>query len=370
MKRLLVKSRDSKYDVIMGRGAWREFRRLRRGHDWSSIIVLAERGTWTRWERKFLADAGLKILGRGAKQPEVIFVHPGESSKALATVGQIAERLLRARADRRSLLVAFGGGVVGDLGGFVASTYMRGIDFIHIPTTIVAQVDSSIGSKNGVDLGDAKNILGTFNPPLAVLSDPQVLSTLSPRAFRSGLYEAAKHALLVGSPLFEILEREFPRASPARAVSLAPVLARVAQVKIDVVSGDEREGGTRRLLNLGHTFGHAIEGATGYRRLMHGEAVGWGLLCAIRLGQRLGVLADGEAERMARLIRLVGLLPPIRDLPARAVIAHTAKDKKSVGGRVHWIVPFGIGDIRVVPDIPSKIAVAAFEDVQKAGGRE
>ncbi len=358
MERMKVKARGGSYEVVMGGGAWRAFRELE-SKDFSRTFILTERGIWKRWGKIFLRASGLK-------EPRVIFIRPGERTKVLGTAEQVALQLLRARADRKSLLVAFGGGVVGDLGGFVASIYMRGIDYVQAPTTIVAQVDSSIGGKTGVDAGPMKNLLGTFYPPGLVLAEPRVLESLRPRAFRSGLYEMIKHGILAGSPLFEELEAKIPRASPEQAKSLEGILVQAARVKVEIVSHDERESGMRRLLNLGHTFGHALEEATGYRRLLHGEAVGWGLLAAVKLGERLGLLGSNEAERMARLVRSTGPLPSIRDLRADEVIALTASDKKTVAGRVRWIVPQGIGKVTIVADVPPADAAEALEDVQRA----
>lgn len=279
-------------------------------------------------------------------------------------VERMAGFLLAARADRRSLLVAFGGGVVGDLGGFVASTFMRGIDLVQAPTTVVAQVDSSIGGKTGVNVGAMKNLVGTFYPPRMVVADPIVLGSLSPRAFRSGLYEIVKHAFLAGGRLFQILDQHLERLTPRNAASLGEILAAAARVKVDVVKRDEREARLRFVLNLGHTFGHALEEATAYRRFTHGEAVGWGLLAVLRLAGRLGVLAKSDEARMAALVRSIGPLPSIRDLSAERIVALLPQDKKTVGGRIHWVIPERVGKVRIMDDVPLKLAVAALREVQ------
>lgn len=271
-----------------------------------------------------------------------------------------------ASADRRSLLVALGGGVVGDLGGFVASTYMRGIDLVHVPTTVVAQVDSAIGGKTAVNVGGMKNLVGTFYPPRLVLADPVVLTSLGERAFRSGLYEIVKHAILAGSHLFRLLDTRLESLRASNAENIGPVLAEAARVKVQVVNRDEREAKLRMVLNLGHTYGHAIEEATRYRRLMHGEAVGWGLLAAIRLGELLGVAQRRDAQRMAGLVKRVGPLPSIRDLRTARVLRLLSKDKKTIGGRIHWIIPERIGKVRVIRDIPSALVARAFRDTQQS----
>jgi 3-dehydroquinate synthase len=266
--------------------------------------------------------------------------------------------------------VAFGGGMVGDLGGFVASTYMRGIDCVQAPTTVLAQVDSAIGGKTGVNVRTMKNLVGTFCPPSLVLSEPAVLASLPVRAFQSGLYEVVKHAILSGPALFQFLELQVAALSPRHTTSLETLVARAAQVKVDVVSRDEREAGLRRVLNLGHTYGHALEEATGYRRFLHGEAVAWGLLLATRLAEIVAVLNPSEGERIADLVRRVGPLPPIRDLGVEKVLGLLPRDKKAVGGKINWVLPERIGKVRITPDVPSAAVAAAFRDVQRGAWDE
>ena len=358
MQRLHVTSQTIPYDILVGRGAWRALRKLAQS-DYTSTFLLTERGLWNQWRRPFLRASGLKAA-------RSLFVPSGEASKSLRMVERVAGELLKQGADRRSLIIAFGGGVIGDLGGFVASTYMRGIDCVQVPTTVVAQVDSAIGGKTAVNVGAMKNLIGTFFPPRLVVADPSVLSTLNERAFRSGFFEVVKHAVLSGPRLFNEVERALDGLRPERAATLGPLLARAARVKADVVSRDEKEAGLRRVLNLGHTFGHALEEATGYRRFLHGEAVGWGMLAALRLAEILGLLGPAESQRIAAVIRRLGPLPPVRDLKAERVWRLLPRDKKAVGGRIHWVLPERIGKVRIVADVPSFAVEAAFYDVQRA----
>ncbi|MFB3923141.1 MAG: 3-dehydroquinate synthase [Terriglobia bacterium] len=357
MQRLRVKSRNFEYDVVVGGGAWKALRRFPQKR-YTSVFVLSERALWGRWGKSFSRDAGLK-------KSRTIIVPSGETSKSLKMAEWVIKGLLESGADRRSLLIAFGGGVVGDLGGFVASTYMRGIDYVQVPTTVVAQVDSAIGGKTGVNLGTMKNLVGTFYPPRLVLAESQVLSTLDARTFRSGFYEVVKHAILVGGVLFEKMEKEIDSLRPADAESLGPILARAAAVKVDVVTRDERESDLRRVLNLGHTFGHALEEATHYHRFLHGEAVGWGILLATRLAERLGILAESEGERIHRLVRRVGPLPVIIDLKPERVVQLLPRDKKAVGGRIHWVLPQRVGKVIITPEVPDSEVAAAFQDVKR-----
>lgn len=357
MRRLRVRSRYFDYHVIAGRGAWRAFQRFPQSK-YSRIFVLTERPLWKLWGEDFLKASRLAA-------PHEIFVPSGENSKSIGMAERVAGTLLKKGADRRSLLIAFGGGVVGDLGGFVASTYMRGIDYIQLPTTVVAQVDSAIGGKTAVNVGDMKNLIGTFAPPRLVLADPVVLQSLSERTFLSGFYEVAKHAILSGPSLFSLMEREAGNLRPGGNGNLEKLLVRAAEVKVDVVNQDEHEADLRRLLNLGHTFGHALEEATGYRRLLHGEGVGWGLLCAARLGVLLEMLDVKEAERIAGLVRSIGPLPSIRDLAPAKIMRLVPRDKKAVAGKIHWVVPEKIGEVRIVKDVPISVAAEALRSVQR-----
>jgi 3-dehydroquinate synthase len=367
-----VASRDFDYHLVVGRGAWRELRRLT---DYSSQFVLTERRLWKRWGKHFLQESRMA-------NPVPLFIPTGEQSKSLRIVEGLAQQLMERGADRHSLLVALGGGVVGDLGGFVASTYMRGIDCVQVPTTVVAQVDSAIGGKTGVNVGATKNLVGTFYPPRLVLADPDVLASLDARAFRSGLYEVAKHAILDGPEFFAQLEKCLPNLCPVsvsrritgrrseQGSALETIIERAASVKARVVSRDEREAGLRRVLNLGHTFGHALEEATAYRRFLHGEAVAWGLLAVTRLAQLLGRLTPAQGERIARLLRRVGPLPPVRHISSGMILKLLPRDKKAVAGQIHWVIPERIGKVRIVNDVPLAIVARAWRDIRQGGWHE
>ena len=354
MRRLQVKSSAGEYAVVVGRGAWRALHRLQ---GYSSVFILTELGLWERWGNNLLRDAGWAGL-------RPILVPSGERSKSLTMAGYVASELLEGGADRRSLLVAFGGGVVGDLGGFVASTYMRGIDYAQAPTTVLAQVDSALGGKTAVNIGAMKNLVGTFYAPRVVVSDPEVLASLPPRAFQSGLYEAVKHAILSGPALFGWLEGKVTGLQPDHITVLETLVTRAAQVKVDVVSRDEREADLRRVLNLGHTYGHALEEATGYRRFLHGEAVAWGMLMVNRLAELLGMMDPAVGKRIAHLVRAVGPLPPLRGLKEEKVLGLLIRDKKAVGGKIHWVLPEGIGKVRVTSDVPDEAVAIAFREVR------
>lgn len=366
MYRFRVKTGKTAYPVVVGRGAWQELGRSL--SNYSSVFVLTEKAIWNRWSEAFETESGLS-----ACMHRVLTVSGGEKSKSLAETEKVAGSLLKLRADRRSLLVLFGGGVVGDLGGFVASTYMRGIDCVQVPTTLVGQVDSAVGGKTAVNLGAMKNLVGTFYPPRMVLADPVVMSSLSARIFRSGLYEVVKHAILAGRAAFARLARDLEGLAGGDTARLEGIVARSVKVKIDVVNRDEREQSLRHVLNLGHTFGHALEEATGYRRFLHGEAVGWGLLAITVLAERLGYLgtrtresrsALAEADQVRALVRSVGPLPSIADVPPKRITRLLPQDKKTVGGKIHWVVPESIGKMRIVTGIPLDQAESVWRELQ------
>jgi 3-dehydroquinate synthase len=359
MQRFWVTSKGFKYSVNVGCGAWRAFADFPQDR-YSAIFVLTEKHLWERWGKRFLRESSLKSA-------RTLFVPPGENSKSMRMAERVGADLLGERADRRSLLVAFGGGVVGDLGGFVASIYMRGIDCVQAPTTVLAQVDSSIGGKTAVNVRAMKNLLGTFYPPRMVVAEPAVLASLDERSFRSGFFEVAKHAILSGPGFFKELEVKTSNLLPKHAGGLEETLAQAAKVKVEVVSRDEHEAGLRRVLNLGHTFAHALEEASGYKRFLHGEAVGWGILIVLRLAELLGVLEPAEGKRIARLVRQIGPLPGLRGLRVRRILELLPQDKKAVGGRIHWVIPERIGKVRISDQVPMNLVETAFREVQQGG---
>jgi len=282
---------------------------------------------------------------------DVIQVPDGERHKHLASVARIYEGLVRGRADRGSVVVAVGGGVIGDMAGFAAATFLRGIGLVQVPTTLLAQVDASVGGKVGVNLPAGKNLVGSFYPPRLVVSDPRVLATLSRREFRAGLYEVIKYGMSCSAGLFGRLQQEAKHLADPESESLGPIIAECCRIKAAIVSADERESGLRRVLNFGHTAGHAIEALTAYRRFRHGEAVGWGMLVAAHLAVTRGVLAREAAEALEALVMTLGPLPPVADIRASEMIESMRRDKKVVDGVLHVILPTGVGTSAVADDV-------------------
>ena len=291
--------------------------------------------------------AGLQTAGTG----NVTLIPDGERYKNLQTVARIYESLIRAEADRGSALIAVGGGVVGDVAGFAAATYLRGIALAHVPTTLLAQVDSSIGGKVGVNHQLGKNLIGSFHQPAVVVTDPRLLGTLKRREFRSGLYEVVKYGMIASHDLFERVMRDTKALFARDPAVLMPVIIESCRIKADVVSADERESGLRRVLNFGHTVGHALEAITRYRRLRHGEAIAYGMLAAADLAVARGALNDRDRQALARLITKLGPLPAVRDLSSARVLEAVRHDKKVVDGRLHFVISIAIGATIIVDDV-------------------
>jgi 3-dehydroquinate synthase len=290
-------------------------------------------------------------IGRALGSPEAILLPDGERHKHLASVSRIYEALIRGDADRGSVVIAVGGGVIGDMAGFAAATYLRGIGLVQVPTTVLAQVDASIGGKVGVNLAAGKNMVGAFYPPLLVATDPTVLQTLPRREYRAGLYEVIKYGMTCSGELFERLQAASAYLADPAAGVLSPFIAECCRIKSAIVSADEREAGLRRVLNFGHTAGHAIEAVTAYRRFRHGEAVAWGMLVASEVAVARGLLAEPSHTALMALIMKLGPLPPIADLAAGELVAAMRRDKKIVDGTLHFVLPTGIGTASIVDDV-------------------
>ncbi len=292
---------------------------------------------------------------------DLLVVDPGEHSKSVEIADQLWRELLDLGADRNTVVVAVGGGVVGDLAGFVAATYARGLPFFQVPTTVLAQVDSSVGGKVGVNLPGAKNMVGAFWQPLGVLIDTDVLETLADREYRAGLAEVVKYGVILDAEFFEYLEQHVDQLNRRQAHVLRPVIARCCQLKADVVQQDERETtGQRAVLNYGHTFGHAIESEGGYGKFLHGEAVAIGMLCASRLAERLGRIPPELTQRQFDLLHGLGLPIETPDLDIEGLMDAMRRDKKVSHGRLRFILPTRLGHVELVGDVPEEEARAAW----------
>jgi 3-dehydroquinate synthase len=311
------------------------------------VFVVTSPEIWRLWGETLVG--GFRALGEKA-EPMVLNVPAGEQYKRLATVERLLEEMAEAGADRDSVLLAFGGGVIGDMTGYLAASYMRGIRYVQVPTTLLAQVDSSVGGKTGVNLAAGKNLVGAFYHPLAVYADIDTLATLPAAELRAGLQESVKAGIIRDRALFEFMDEQSAAVLSGDKAALLRVVADSVRMKAEVVNLDEREGGLRMILNLGHTLGHAIEAATEYKALLHGEAVAWGMLAAIDLALGRGTVSAEEAARMERVIRAYGPLKPFA-ASAEELVALTAKDKKNRSGARSFVLPVGIGLAAVVKDL-------------------
>jgi len=325
----------------------------------SRIFVVTVPPVRKRWGSKFLTS----LRGAGFK-PEVIVMPDGEPAKRLANVEAMSEKLARLGADRKAVIIALGGGVTGDVGGLLASLYMRGVEFVQVPTTVLAQVDASVGGKTGVNLVAGKNLVGTFYHPRVVLIDPTVLKTLPDREFRAGLYEALKCGIIGNVELFLRFEQNRARILKRDPVELEWLIAQSVRLKAEVVSADEHEGGLRRVLNLGHTIGHALEAETKYRSLLHGEAVAWGMIAATNIALSVGRTDSVTAGRIADAVLSLGRLPEV-NVSSKKVLARLQSDKKTQNGVVHFILPREIGKVEVASDVPESAVIDAVEELRR-----
>ncbi len=296
---------------------------------------------------KFFAKAALKSLTASGFEPVLISVSAGEKSKRLAVVEKCYDELAAHRLERKSFIVALGGGVVGDLAGFVAATYLRGIPFVQVPTTLLAQVDSSVGGKTGVNLRAGKNLVGAFYQPRLVLCDPDTLKTLPKREYISGLAEVVKYGIIFDAKLFAQLESDLPKILRRDSNTLSQIIARCCEIKAEVVSKDETESGLRAILNFGHTIGHAIENSFGYGKFLHGEAIAIGQVVAAKLSHKILGLPSGDAERIEKLIVQAGLPVKIKlnSVQRKKLFAAMKLDKKVSAGEITFVLAKKIGKV-------------------------
>ncbi|MFN0120132.1 MAG: 3-dehydroquinate synthase [Blastocatellia bacterium] len=352
---------DRSYDITIAAGALAragEITRAALGGKTRRLAVISNplvHGLYGRAVEKSLKKAGFVTLTH--------LMGDGERAKSLRTAERAWSFLLEHRFERSDAIVALGGGVVGDMAGFVAAAYQRGIQFIQIPTTLLAQIDSSVGGKTAVNHPLGKNMIGAFHQPRAVIIDPLVLGTLAPRELRAGLFEAIKTGVIRDRALFELIRDSREQIKTLDNKVLAHIVARCCEIKAEVVMVDERESGLRRILNFGHTIGHALEAVTKYRRLKHGEAVAYGMKSAAAIAEKAGILPSVESRIIRHGIDAHGPLPPLSDLTPPEILKAMQHDKKVSQGKVPFILPVTIGEVIVRDDIPSKIVREAIQEL-------
>lgn len=344
--RIIVDSSSGSYPVVIGSGVLETLSEtLAQLVPAPHYVLASSPGIWSLHRGAFRRLAAAR---------DAILVPDGERFKTLATVGRVYEGLIRRRADRATVVIAVGGGVIGDLVGFAAATYLRGLRLVHVPTTLMAQVDSAVGGKVGVNHALGKNLIGAFHSPRLVASDPSVLATLPRREFRAGLYEVVKYGVIASPELLDRVERSLDALFARDPEAVSAVVEASCRIKARVVSSDEREGGLRRILNFGHTIGHALEAVTKYRRFRHGEAVAYGMLAALALGVQRGITPVEARDRVAALIAALGPLPPIGDLSAGEIVEAIGRDKKVIGRTLHFIAATRLGDTTELTDVTEK----------------
>jgi len=347
MKRILVKSSAGPYSILSGVGVIRRASQEIAGLGrFSSIHVVSSPKVWRAVGKSI--QRGLRL----SKSGSIHLFNDAEATKNLRSVEEITRSLCRAGADRKSLVIAVGGGVVGDVAGFAAASFLRGVKLVHVPTTLVSQVDSSIGGKTGVNLPEGKNLVGAFYPPALVLTDPELLRTLSDREFRGGLAEVIKHAIIADADMFAMLEKNMEKVLRRNRSALAALIPRNVQIKARIVSRDERESGLREILNYGHTFAHALESVTKYRRYQHGEAVSWGMIAAAFLGHELGLTRADDVSRIVALIRRLGPLPAWPSVSPTTLLGAMRSDKKTRSGILRFVLSPRIGAARSYDAVP------------------
>jgi 3-dehydroquinate synthase len=353
-----VVTQSSLYPVICGVGVLRHLGALiAREAGEGSIFVLSSKRVWN--------NCGAQVYGglRNANVVRVILFDDRESAKTLAMAEMICRKLIHAGARRDAVMVAVGGGVVGDVAGLAAATFLRGIAIIQVPTTLLAQVDSAIGGKAGVNLPEGKNLIGLFHQPKLVVCDPVLLCTLPGRQFRAGLFEVVKYAAIADASLLKLLEARLPKISRNDTRDLMEIIPRCLKIKVRIINKDEREHGVRATLNFGHTIGHALETAMSYRRFFHGEAVGWGMLAATLIAVALDRVDYDDAARLMRLIVRAGPLPALPDISAARLWNLIQRDKKSRNGEIRWVLPVALGRVDFGITVPEPVFRRAWREL-------
>jgi 3-dehydroquinate synthase len=336
MSVLRVELGERSYPILIGEGLLRQPELVRQHIPARDVLIVSN----TTVAPLYLQSLAATLSGKRVVEA---ILPDGESHKKLDTVARILDVLVVNRFGRDCTVVALGGGVVGDMAGFAAACYQRGVSFVQVPTTLLAQVDSSVGGKTGVNHPAGKNLIGAFHQPSAVLADISTLATLPPRELRAGMAEVIKYGLICDPVFFEWLESHLGELLASDSAALAHVVLRSCKIKAEIVGRDEREQGDRALLNLGHTFGHAIESATHYKQWLHGEAIGAGLLMAATMSRECGLMDAGEVERLRRLLQRAGLPVEIDGVTPEVALEHMRIDKKVQSGRIRLVLLRGIG---------------------------
>ena len=357
MTKVRVDLAERSYDILIGAdifsAASKELASLVKKR---KCLLVSDGGVYSLY-----ADRAVDCLAKAGAFVYASVFKSGEGSKNLQTMEKLFRKAAGAGLDRDSLIIALGGGVPGDMAGFLAATYMRGINFIQIPTSLLAMVDSSVGGKTGFDLPEGKNLVGAFWQPKLVLIDPKFLETLPDREILCGLAEIVKTAVILDGQLFDFLEEKGQAILERKSGPLTKAIARCCELKASVVSVDEREGSLRAILNYGHTFGHAIETVSGYSSIAHGEAVAIGMCMAADMAVKMGVFSKDEAKRQEALITNLGLPRRIQGLKPADILDAMSKDKKTKGDKLNFVLPTRLGSAQVFKDVPRLVVMETLK---------
>jgi len=358
MKEVRVSLKERSYPIWVGRNVLNQLGRVLRGYDLTPKVMIITNPVvnahYGRMVREILEKSDLLVA--------LTVVPDGEEYKSLKWASKLYDKLLDHKLDRYSIIVALGGGVIGDLAGFVAATFMRGIPYVQVPTTLLAQVDSSVGGKVAVNHPKAKNMIGAFWQPKFVLVDLEVLRTLPGRELRAGLAEVVKYGVIRDRDLFEFIEENIDGIRALDLGGVEEVVARSCGIKAEVVTQDEREEGLRAILNYGHTIGHAIEALTDYKVYRHGEAISVGMVCSAKISCKMGILDDSQARRQLELLRKVGLPTCMKGLKPKNVLEALSRDKKVRAGKVRFVLAENIGQVVIRDDVPLEIIEEVIEE--------
>jgi len=361
VKKITIKVKPRSYDALIESGMLRRagafLKKLFEKQRPRCFVVTAAA------VRKPWGDAIESSLRQAGVDYRILEMREGERHKNFSTVEKLAETLVESGGDRDSVILALGGGVVGDVAGFLASVYMRGIACVQAPTTLLAQVDAAVGGKTGVNLRAGKNLLGTFHQPRAVWIDPAVLATLPERQYRSGLFESLKCGVIRNPRIFAFMEQQRDRLLRRDPAALEWLIAESVRVKAEVVAADERESDLRRILNFGHTIGHALEAETSYRHFLHGEAVAWGMVAAAMMAAAMRLAPPEDARRIISAVLSYSPLPGVT-VRGSSVARRLSADKKTLGGVVHFVLPSRIGAVKIVRDLPERVIVQAVDELR------
>lgn len=353
MPSFAVETAQRSYQAMVERGS------LARLHEFiperaGKVFVASTKDVWE-------LHGGTLEEGLNGRPYELLIFPGGEPRKRVTEVEALAERMVERGGDRSSIVVAFGGGILTDVAGFLAAIFMRGIPVIQVPTTLLAQVDAAIGGKTGVNLTCGKNLIGSFHQPLAVLIDPAVLDTLPEREYRAGLFEVVKHGIIADADLFQVMRRCADAVKRHAPEVVDRMISDSVRIKAEVVSHDEKESDLRRILNFGHTFGHALEAETKYERFLHGEAVAWGMKAALHLSESEGLIDEAARNEMMACVEAYGPIPTLNGITRDRIAARLASDKKTVQGKIHFVLAEGIGRVKIVSNAREDRVLAAID---------